>query len=111
MCLAESEGYHGNWHSTHAWMRVRSTKFIGTVLITTEFFNVLYARYNVDPPNFQNKYDCCMQTSLVHHALNCTNVDLVIARHNEIRDNIIHLTIQAFSHHCVIGEPLIHLVC
>ena len=49
-----------------------------------------------------------MQTFLVRHALIFPNGGLVILRHNEIRDDIIHLARQAFSHHCVRGEPLIH---
>ena len=44
------------------------------------------------PPNFQNKYDGCMHTFLAHHVMRLPNGCIVIARHNEIRDEIIHLT-------------------
>ena len=50
-----------------------------------------------------------MHTFYVHQALICSNGGIVIARHNEIRDKIIHLTKQALSTNCVHGEPLIHL--
>ena len=36
-------------------------------------------------------------------------IGLVIARHNEIRDEIIHIAMQAFSLDYIYGEPLIHL--
>ena len=49
-----------------------------------------------------------MRTFSVHHALRCVNGGLVIARHNDISDEVIHLSIQAFSPACVRGEPLIH---
>ena len=52
-----------------------------------------------------------MQTFLVRHALNFPNGGLVIVRHNEIRDYIIHLKIQPFSSNCVHIEPLTHLGC
>ena len=50
-----------------------------------------------------------MQNVLVHHALSCPNGGLVIARHNEIHDEIIHLARQNFSPNCARGEHLIHL--
>ena len=50
-----------------------------------------------------------MQTFLVRHALILPNGGLVVASHNEIRDNIIHLTKQYFSPTWIRGEPLIHV--
>ena len=52
-----------------------------------------------------------MKTFLVRHALIFTNGGLVIAIHNDICDEIIHLAKQAFLPHCVLGKPLIHLGC
>ena len=43
----------------------------------------------------------------MHHALSCSNGGLFIARHNGIRDEIIHLARQAFSPNCVRSEDLI----
>ena len=44
----------------------------------------------------------------VHHAISCRNGGLGIARHNEVRGDIMHLAIQALSYNCVRGIPLIH---
>ena len=74
-----------------AWLIVRGTTVTGALLSATEFFGYLFARYNVNPPNIQNKYDGCMQTFLGSHTLNWTNGGIVIAHHNEIRNDIIHL--------------------
>ena len=46
----------------------------------------------------------------MRHTLICRNGGLVIACPNDVRDNIIYLSRQAFSTNCVNGEPLIHLV-
>ena len=45
----------------------------------------------------------------MRHALIFPNEGLFIALHNEVRDDIIHLAKQAFFHHCVHNEPIIHL--
>ena len=50
-----------------------------------------------------------MQTFFVHRTLIWTNGGLIFARQNDICDEIIHLTRQAFSPNCVRGEYLIHL--
>ena len=49
-----------------------------------------------------------MQTFFVRHILSFPNGGLSVARHNEIRDDIILLIKQAFYPHCVRGEPLNH---
>ena len=50
-----------------------------------------------------------MQTFLVRHLLRRPNGGLVIARHNEICDDIIYLVKQAFSPNYACIKPLIHL--
>ena len=50
-----------------------------------------------------------MQTFLVHHALSCPNGGLVITRHSEICNEIIHLVKKAPPPNCACGEPVIHL--
>ena len=47
-------------------------------------------------------------TFYVRQALSCSNGGLIITRHDETIDKIIHLSRQAFSHKCIFGEPLIH---
>ena len=49
-----------------------------------------------------------MQTFFVRHTLRCPNGGLTITRHNEIRDEIIHLARKSFYPHYVHGEPLIY---
>ena len=62
------------------------------------------------PLTSETIYDC-MQTFSVHDVMSCPNGGLIIARHNEICDEIIHLERQAFSPNFVRSEPLIHLLC
>ena len=70
-------------------------------------FQFLCAPYNVNPPTLQKKCGSCLQTFSVRHAISCSNRGLVIARHNEICDKIIHLDIQALSPVSVCDGPLI----
>ena len=90
-------------------MSVWGTTVTGKVLAETEFSDFLCARYNINPPNLQNKCNSCMHTFLVHHAFSCSNGGLVIKCHNERCNTIIHLYRQAFSPNYVRGKPLIHL--
>ena len=76
---------------TGACLSVRGTTVTGTVLSTTKSRNFLFARYNSNPPNTQNKCNGWMQTFFVRHALEWTKKGLVIARHNDIRYEIVHL--------------------
>ena len=97
-------------HAKHTvyYLSIQVTMVTGTVIATTKFRNFLCACYKANPPNLQRKYDSCLQTFYVRHALSCSNLGLVIECHNEIHDNIIHLARQAFSPHCVRSKPLIH---
>ena len=95
---------------TGAWLSMWGNAVTGTVLAATDFRDFLCADYNNNPPNHQNNCYSCMQNFLVRHALSPPLGGLVIARHNEIRDKIIHLAKKAFSPHCVCIKPLIHLV-
>ena len=44
----------------------------------------------------------------VCQVLRCSNGGLIIARHNKIRDEIVHLPRKDFYPHCVRGKPLTH---
>ena len=94
---------------TGSWMSVQGTTETGTILAATEFRDFKCDNYNVNPPNLINKWYGCLQKFSDCHTLSCRNWGFVIARHNEIRDEIIHLARQAFYHNCVRREPLIHL--
>ena len=91
-------------------MSVWGTTVTGTVLAATKFcnFNVLIKK--LYPPNIQNKCNGCMQTLLLCHTLIFPNGGLVIARHNEICDKIIHLTKKYFYLNCVHEKTTTHLV-
>ena len=73
-------------------MIIQGNRVTGTVLTAMEFRDLLYARYNVNPPNLQNKYDGCLHTFYVLHALRYINRVLAITLHNEICDDIIQLS-------------------
>ena len=48
------------------------------------------------PPTLQSKYNGFGTSLDVHHVLSCRKVVLVIARHNEVRDEILYLAQRAF---------------
>ena len=50
-----------------------------------------------------------MQNFSVRHALSFSTSSLVIAHHNEIREEITQIAKKAFSPNCVCWEPLVHL--
>ena len=85
-------GYYGNRYSTRR----------------NGILRFLYARYKFYPHKLQKKCDDCLQTFLVRHALRYSNGCLIVARHNEIRDEIIQLSRQALYRACIHGKPLIH---
>ena len=71
-------------------------------------FDILCARYNVSPLNLQSHFDGSGTSFGVTHALICSIVGLVIARHNEICDKNLYLSRRAFTSSSVRAEPLIH---
>ena len=62
-----------------------------TVLLATEFCIFLCARYDVIPPNLQNKFDICATSFYVSHGLIFINRGLAIAHRNKVRDKILYL--------------------
>ena len=73
-----------------------------------EFWDFLYARYNVCPLNLQSHCDRCGAAFGVTHALSCSTRGLFIARQNEICDELLYLSQRAFTSASVRSEPLIH---
>ena len=55
--------------NTGPHMSVWVTTVTGTVLAAMEFRNFLFARYNVNPPNLENKCNGYLQTFSVRHML------------------------------------------
>ena len=68
----------------------------------------LCARYNVSPVNLQSHCDGYGTALGVTHALSCRIGGLIIARHNEICDELLYLYRRAFTSAYVRAEPLIH---
>ena len=91
-------------------MSIRVTTVTGAVLAANKISQFLCAHYNVNSYCPQKYFDGCMQTFLVCHALSYPNSGLIIARHNEIHDEIVHLAKQSLSPNCISGELLVHLV-
>ena len=92
-----------------ACIGAQCTTVIVTVLTSMGICDFSCARYNVNPPNLQKKCDGFLKTFSDRHALSCSNGVLVVAHHNYIRDNIIHLSRQDLSPNCIRSKPLIHL--
>ena len=80
----------------------------GTVLAATQFRDFYVIVTMLPPPNLQKQSDRCMQTFLVRHVMSCPNGGLVITRHNEICEKIIHFAKQYLFPNCVRGKTLIH---
>ena len=74
---------------TGAWLSVCGTTMSGTVLSATEFLIFKCAHYNVSPVNLQSHGDGCGTAFGVTHTLSCSIGGLVIARQNEILDELL----------------------
>ena len=83
---------------TVSWLTVRGTTVIDAALAATEFCDFLCAPYDVTPPNLQQKYNIFYNSFSVHHGLNCSRVGLIIARHNEVHDEILYLSRRALPY-------------
>ena len=73
-------------------MSVWGTTVTGTIPAATEFHDFLCSCHNINPPNIQNKCDGCMRNFWLRHTLSRPNGGLIVAHHNDICDEIIHLT-------------------
>ena len=77
---------------TGAWLSVSGTTVLGTVLSATEFQDFLCTSYNVSPANLQSHCAGCGTMFRVMHALSCIIGSLIVARHNEIREELLYLS-------------------
>ena len=92
MCLDERTWYYSFRYST----------------ICYKISGFLCAHYNVSPVNLQSHCDRCDTSFGVTHTLSCIIVGLVIARHNEIREELLYLSLCAFTSSYVRIKTLIH---
>ena len=68
----------------------------------------LCTRYYVSPVNLQSHCDGCGTAFGVTYELSCSIGSLVIARHNEICDELLYLSWRAFNSEYIRAEHLIH---
>ena len=92
---------------TGAWISVLPSTINGTELSSQEFRDALYMRYGITPPDLPGNCDGCEARFTLQHALGCKKGGLVISRHNEIRDELIHLAGKALTPSAIRDEPLI----
>ena len=98
---------------TGVCMNVRGTMVTGTVLVATEFCDLLCTCYysTPSPPKLQSKCDSCVTSLNVRHTLRYRKVGLVIARQNKVCDKILYLNRRAFPSAAVRNKTLIHQGC
>ena len=71
------------------YLNVQGNIVTGTVLLATEFSDILCPRYNFTPlPNLQSNCNGRGTSFDVRHTLICYKLGLVIARHNEVREEL-----------------------
>ena len=64
-------------------------------------------RYGIEPPDLPVTCDGCESRFTLQHALGCKKGGLVIFRHNEIWDELVHLAGKALTPSAIRDEPLI----
>jgi hypothetical protein len=65
-------------------------------------------RYGIAPPDLPASCDGCEARFTLQHALGCKKGGLVIFRHNEIQDELVHLAGKALTPSAICNKPLIH---
>ena len=81
---------------TGGWLKVIPSWLNGTELSTEEFQDNLCIRYCLEIRGLNRKCDGCGKVNDLRHALKCKKGGLIIARHNEIRDEVDHLARKGF---------------
>jgi hypothetical protein len=92
---------------TGAWLSVLPSTVNGTKLSAQEFRDAIHIRYGITPPDLPEVCDGCDARFTLQHALGCKKGGLVIFRHNEIRDELVHMAGKALTPSAVRDEPLI----
>ena len=93
-----------------AWLTVLPSTVNGTELGDQEWYDALFLRYGLDPPDLPTYCDGCQAKFSISHALDCKKGGLVTARHNELRDGVADLSGKAFTPSHVRDDPLIYSV-
>ena len=83
----------------------------GTELGDQEWYDALFLRYGLDPPDLPTYCDGCQAKFSISHALDCKKGGLITARHNELRDDVADLAGEAFTPSHARNDPLIYSGC
>lgn len=92
------------------WITVTPLIILGTILSPQEYRDNLHILYGSSPPDIQKLCDGCSSLNSLRHALNCKVGGLIIARHNELRDELLQLASLAYSKNRLFDEPLINTI-
>lgn len=94
---------------TGQWLSVTPTFAAQTILSPQEFRDGLCLRYGLHPLCLPSHCDGCGVPFSLDHALTCKKGGLVLIRHNELRDELAALAINAFAPSAVRLEPAIDI--
>jgi hypothetical protein len=97
----------GRGRETGAWLSILPSTVNGTELSAQEFRDALSMRYGDAPSDLPASCDGCDARFTLQHALSCKKGGLVIFRHNEIRDELVHMAGKAMTPSAIRDEPLI----
>ena len=95
---------------TGAWLSVLPSTINGTGLGAQEWRGSFFLLYGIEPLELPDHCDVCGTSFDIYHALDCKNVGLVTARHNELRDDVSDLASKAFNPTHVHEDPKIYTV-
>lgn len=93
---------------TGQWLSVLPSQVNGTELSADEFRDNVMLRYAREPVHLPTHCDGCHKKFSVRHALECKKGGLVISRHDEVRDELAALAVQAYKPSSVRDEPKIY---
>eukprot|EP00978_Attheya_sp_CCMP212_P020905 scaffold60477_cov50-Attheya_sp.AAC.1 len=101
----------GRGGKTGGWLIVLPNVMNGSILSNLEFRDGLRLHYYaMTLQNLSTHCDGCNAKCNIDHALNCKKGGLVIARHNEVKDELGFLATLATSPNAVCDEPFIFLL-
>ena len=92
---------------TGAWLSVPPSTVNGMELSAQEFRDALSMRYGEALSNLPALCDGCGAPFTLQHALRSKCPDLAIFCHNEIKDELVHMSAKAFTPSAVCNKPLI----
>ena len=90
-----------------SWIQVAPDRFDGTELSRDEWHDNLTIRYGMRPKGLPQRCDGCNAGFNVEHGLSCKKGGLVGIRHDDLRDEFVHLCGLALSQGRVNSEPTI----